>query len=663
MSNKKRLREMDRITGTKLEKAAEECVLYVEDGLSPSEAVAKAALDNDLNYKQAELLIYSYNGGMFAEKKASGETALGRLSEFEVADPFIVKKLMFGESKEKTSSFNLSVLGKDFSKKENTLFDTLFEKKAEKEEPKKKGICITSTTISIGFPKKIESEKDGGCLHAIPSSMEEMLEAGLKPLSSDLFMDIRKSLRKMMEGSKEAMYTKCGEADVQNELLHSLVDDLCKETKRPYDLKFKTAGLHSVRECYPEVAEIIGPFVGETLARQTKSAALDILSVTREHPWVIKAAAIKESLDKTAEATLDANEEIDRLSAINELYATDYSQPAAWRKLAGFLDSAKNVYGYGSDGVKHFREGQAYLGNVAGAGVHNFLNPDADPDAATHKKKDDFLKSINEPYALREIKDIEDYSMLNDLIANDEIIKAYPNEDVIEAYNEVRKSFPSIASSKLKTRTVLQSILSQGRFSIPEIETLSKIESPKEKKSALGNDGKFNTHRLFLNENTERNMPITAKNPVAATPEDEAAIVAVNNPKPKDVDTAKTDKHNNPVDKNTSGWLDAVTAVAGGAFGAKVVPSRISRTAPIKKLIADQNVIELAKYAKKDRVLQGFVNKLNAGPISPDQVRPDVLKGLARNRWGKTRRVSGAGLMALLLLATEQGLGSWLSRK
>jgi hypothetical protein len=99
------------------------------------------------------------------------------------------------------------------------------------------------------------------------------------------------------------------------------------------------------------------------------------------------------------------------------------------------------------------------------------------------------LQDLMDPAHESEIRNIQSEAMLNDLLANDEVIKGYDPEEVIDAYNEVSQFAPYASNKKAIMRDLMRKRLAGGaaaldQFTVGEAlkqqDTMRTMSSPNE---------------------------------------------------------------------------------------------------------------------------------------------------------------------------------------
>jgi hypothetical protein len=483
-------READR-----LQEAGEDVAYLTQQGMHPTDAIAKVASIAGFTKDQTNLLIYSYSAGMAAEKRANSGGPFERLAEYPLPDPKKVFEIVYGSKPGpvKTASagpaFDLRWVDKDFLVMSDQEIRALFNptgKTAEKEE-KPKNLTISKTSVSISLApecKESDCEEDSMFIDFIPETAEECMKAGMKMMSPSLQNEIDTALRRMMREAKTAQIAKYAEAGDEYALLVGLVKDFGKQVRRMDSDSYKMAGFASVHAYYPDIAALLIPFMDEILTRKIKSAGYSDLDVGQQHNWVAQAKNISKQLIKVAEATEVANQSKDYYDALSDLY---YNRPigelADWTKFANvgllgagvlggtILGTMSMAKGLGHASLKSTQENPLGTATVQKLKEKDTPSPDKKKDLREDTRRDLLspLKELNR-------KDIATMGMLSDFSANDEILSAYSLEDLVNTYNDLVQTAPNTMRDRSTSRAVLQQLMTQGRMSPTEYEPVLKLD-------------------------------------------------------------------------------------------------------------------------------------------------------------------------------------------
>jgi hypothetical protein len=304
-------------------------------------------------------------------------------------------------------------------------------------------------------------------VHKIPETIKEQIEAGFKMMSPELNRDIDSSLLRLM-GVKEAeMHLACGVADEAYARLGDLTDMMADNIHaRHLTPSFKAAGLVSVNAFYPDVAAMLAPRVGEVDAYLMKTATYLPTDVSAKHPWVADAERLWRAMEKTAELTVAANKCTDEYKTIRNLY---YNRPrykaADWRV---FVTEDQPLQKTALIGPADALSGAHILGQ-AQDWLTGFVAETPKDEATKKKIEQDVWNDLDDPSHDVSLRNIGIQNMLSDFSANDEILSAFPVQDLLRGYSDLLHTAPQTMRNRAQARALLQQYMTQGRMAPTEL--------------------------------------------------------------------------------------------------------------------------------------------------------------------------------------------------
>lgn len=120
----------------------------------------------------------------------------------------------------------------------------------------------------------------------------------------------------------------------------------------------------------------------------------------------------------------------------------------------------------------------------AGAGIAGLAKPKGTPELV-----DDVALKLDDPEHLDELKSIEARAMLNDLLANDDVVSGFDPQEVSEAYNEIVQLSPSAATQPAVMRPLLRKRLTAGAVEPFEAQQIADVEKTMRQTEAIGRQG------------------------------------------------------------------------------------------------------------------------------------------------------------------------------
>jgi len=312
-------------------------------------------------------------------------------------------------------------------------------------------------------------------------------------MSTALSDRIDSTLRDLIKKSASAKTEAYADASDAYARLGGMVTFFGHRLRRPFeDVSYKAAGLASVNVYYPDVSELIRPFISEVQASKLKTAQYNVLDLSCRHEFVATAREIHNQIEKTAELTLKANQAKEYHDGLIDFYDNrprgtqadwmPFVPPDVWEsKQAGMGLGVTATLGYlvGSRQKKNLNSWadagrqKATLGYDDNKPVSDSTKTRATDEAA---EAADQFSGLSSRSALLTSKNIDTLSMLNDFAVNDEILNAYPIHEIVRAYGDLAKTVPHVMRDKVLARAFLQQYMSQGRFAPTELDPAFKFD-------------------------------------------------------------------------------------------------------------------------------------------------------------------------------------------
>jgi hypothetical protein len=417
--------EAERVILQALEKVAQD----VNSGASPNDAIAKAASMAKLIPGHVNLMVTAYNVGRSEAQRKSSTDPLEKAAEFELADyPTIINK-MYPDSKSEALSKQANSVSPEYSGQPRFL------------KPK-----MNSPMTKVAFQVPISAERT-----MLPETATRKAYASVERLK-----------REMADKRAEAQETFDGLLRGINKLAALLADS------RPEEVG--------------EVRENAGILFG------TDGAGL-IVSAMQRKPWLQKKAVSPSKLrpiNVDAEPYLTLRDCLAKVAQLQSKKEAFHKAAEAYEKADQDLkDKASEQLSFGAPvkpgnvlevGVSK----QGFFGNLFGAAVGSAAAKElgstlgGNATADLRKKVQD---KLTDPTHDATIRNIRTEAMLNDLLANDEIISGYDPSKVLAHYNEISQLAPRASSSPGLMRTMLRMKLQKGALDAFDIDQLLKIES------------------------------------------------------------------------------------------------------------------------------------------------------------------------------------------
>jgi hypothetical protein len=452
-----------------LEDAVDDLVYLTDQGETPTDALVKVASAAQFSEGMIRLVAAAYNNGVSSEKRASGGSLFERFGDFELADGEAAVRRVHphrvsdGQKTEKSSSFSFSRFEKSASYSDDGEDDFPLDAytrdwsgcspqemrdmfglpdEAPEEPLPKKSVSITISLVKRkDEPKREETWDDlvsGQSCCSDSFSLFDLDQGALQ---------LRKEKEKERIGANVA-------ADAAFQKLLLAVKELdAALTHSHMSSEEKRAGLDSIRFYYPDVYQFAEGLLEDYPNRRIKNASADLSRISALHPFVPIAKRINEYARETVRTGLNARGKAAEWEVAEEI----------WRNRKSLYKSAATIFNVGE-----------WLPT----------SPSAMKSEISERKRDirnDLRDEIHNPMQELRIRNIDVQSMLNDFIVNDEILSAYPADDVFAAYNELSRAVPEAMRSKAFARSALQQHLSQGRMAVDEYAPLAKLDAARVK--------------------------------------------------------------------------------------------------------------------------------------------------------------------------------------
>jgi hypothetical protein len=482
---KNRVKEISDQGAQELIEASEDVAYLTTQGYNPTEAIAKVASAAQFPKAKTNLLIYAYTNGLAAEKRGSVGGPFERLAGFPMPDPKEIERLVYGKDQPKEAAipdlipdynnlpqqksasieepflpYGMETFEQDISNLQPNTIRALFglETKTASDESQDDAprVVINHTTITVQRGKQEGDDDEKKDARFINDLKDFESDGGFKPFSPLISSGIIGKIMEEMGIKKEAMIAANAVADCEYARVQDMLNEFGKLASARYartDYAEKAAGLASVYATYPTIAELIRNYVDENVARETKSAGLSPTAVTTRHPWVKKAAAIQNQLEKVAKLTLVAQQKAAEYKAICNVYL-ERTKPQSLPKLSQHELRKNADVNLHIPSLDRIREGFG-------------TSPDGIPgDIATYK----------DALSAEKLRTIRRKSDLSDMMTHDEIISSYPKQEVLGAYNSLVGIAPTAMQNKAVARSMLQQYLTQGQFAPAELTPLSTMQ-------------------------------------------------------------------------------------------------------------------------------------------------------------------------------------------
>ena len=429
--------------GKEAEEKLMHCVREVQglisDGQSPTDAVIKIARDQRLDNDMLSLVVQALNNGRqaYQREKCSGQSVLCKLAEFPLASVEAVRSAVYPD---KTAARS-AVLKQAAVSDEYSRPPVPPQHYTPPSRPLIKAASVLESAPVIEREPKTALRKADGQLQRIKRALEEGRRG-----SQAAYDVCLTRLGQVSNYFKQAEYNRLPLAEVEYNAIQLYgeparrVFDYVATRNRTKEARSNGSTPRLARPVYAHQA----PYSLVKLAIEAGDALLEARHNALE-------------FEKEAQATfntdlrpfLEGAQDRPPTSALTP----SQSPHSMLAKEAGFFGSL--------------------IGGAGAASAMNMMHSTVKP---VDKLLSDTQEEITDPKHVDELRAIESKAMLNDLLANDEVIKGYHPDEVSEAFNEIGKLNPSATNQPAIMRPLLRQRLSQGTLAPFEAQQVADLE-------------------------------------------------------------------------------------------------------------------------------------------------------------------------------------------
>ncbi len=399
--------------------ALEKAASLISTGLHPNEAIIKAAGDEKVPSGHIKLMVNAINTGTTNAHRTSKKDPLEKAADFPLADVPAILNVLYPD------------------------------------KVKSAAIEIRETTISDEYK--------------IPPRWVKAAQTSIKPT-----IQVPALTEKKYEPARdEFTATKKAQAaldrlrithDAAREELSSVVD---ASIKAAHDLEeyFLTPGAFNYDEVKENSVLMFGKAAEAVFSHIEKrgSAKRNMHPVdTNKAPYSYVQRLIKISGDFHEKAAAYGAAQKSLIDETRKFYDPFVLSPSLGHSVLTGLSSLMQ---------KSAEPAKTWLGDVVRGGFGMMAGGDTAKGIAknipgtrppSEKEELDDLRSVLDPSHESEIRNIQSEALLNDLMANDEVVSGYDPEEVLDAFNEISQMTPYAANKKVIMRDLLRKRLAGG---------------------------------------------------------------------------------------------------------------------------------------------------------------------------------------------------------
>jgi hypothetical protein len=417
----------------RLDKVMERTCTLVEDGMDPSEALAKAANERSLPAGHLPLAVNLYNIGRTELQYQQADSVLDRAASFPIADLTKVAELAFPEKPETPADqLRKSAISNEYAAPPNVVLASLRTPVQVKQAAAKPVVKAAPPATPPALPRKLAALK-GQVVDA-----RIRFNHGVSKFAKALLTVDAPPPQAVLENS-ELLFGKNGKAIVELVFKHQPVKSGSTHLG---------SSLHATTDISPyrELAEALG--CAEKWAdltsqlEQAEKQAADQSREYRQKLW-----------DENSSSNLGIG-----AGPVPDWYPSRSGPPTA------VLEPKQAGLGLG------------LLAGVAGTEMGHGMAQKLPGGKPTAKLQESFLNKLTDPAHESMLLTMRAQALLTNLLANDEVIRGYPVADVTRHYNELSQSAPRLSELEAPVRTLLRKRLQQGAWDPYEMDSVLKME-------------------------------------------------------------------------------------------------------------------------------------------------------------------------------------------
>lgn len=453
---KKITQETERKLMTVIEKTAE----FVGAGMSPNDAIVKAAANGDLRPGEIGLVVHAYNTGRTTRQREMGDNPFEKAAEFELADTGqILERIYPSQVKTASAQSNSTVISPEYSYSPTPMLQ-------RKQNWEKRAQHVDWRTIN---GKPIETPEQ------YPTDPAQRVKVAMANIDR---------LRKSAEESRRVA------ADAFDQLGRTFTD-LTTYFRRPDALPMPVVKeavilLHGDKgEQLMDQLVRVTPALSKLANHQVGKSLLGVTKRAQFGTSVDELDCMAQPFDMVAKIMQQIDDYKEKKAAHQQMVATfdkeagesilPFVSPAVSGSILGpSSDSEKSAFDFTSPlkTLGTYSLVQRTMGPIASK-----LKGDGDEDPYQTKAVNKTVNALNDPSHENKLREINTQAMLQDLMLNDPVISGYDPHEVTGAFNDISQISPSVSDQKMLMQSLLRKRLQQGTLDTFDQDQLLGFES------------------------------------------------------------------------------------------------------------------------------------------------------------------------------------------
>lgn len=448
-------------TERKLMAVIEKTAANVSQGMSPNDAIVKAASDGQLRPGEVSLVVHAYNTGRTTRQRQDGHDPFEKSAEFELADTAAVLEAMYPTQVKTAAARHADeVISPEYAYSPAPMLErkTRCEKRA--------GQAVDWRTLNgatITAPPPLPTDPNHRLKMAMAkvdrlrTSTEEYRRKAASAFDQlgQAFMDLTTYFQRPdshpLPVVKEAVILMHGTKGER------LMDELVKVT--------------------PQLTKLANHRTGQSLLGQNGRAKFavgveDLDCTDAPFPLV---ATVMQRLDDYA--TKQAEYETANSNFEKEAGETirPFVQPVVSESILGPSSDDQEKYAFDMTDPLKALGTYSLVNRTVGPAIDK-IKGDASADPYQSKSVGKVMNSLNDPNHEARLREINTQAMLQDLMLNDPVISGYSSPEVTGAFNDIVQISPSVADQRMLIASLLRKKLQQGQLDTFEQDQLLGFE-------------------------------------------------------------------------------------------------------------------------------------------------------------------------------------------
>lgn len=471
-------------------KALTEIAELTNNNVSPNEAIVKVATDMRIPHGHIQLIVNAYNTGRTTVQRKSSDNVWEKAADFELADTSKILDRMYPDAfkkqadvhRENVVSYEYDLSPHWVAKRES------LEKQARKFDWK-----MVDKPVEYPVDPTVDYRKAKVAAHKLDLEVDEARRRA--SVAWTYAVDATQDLANYFKHAGHRPYCEVKDNAVAMwgepaEALFRQIDEKFPQYKKQSAAAIPAPARGTAYELVQRCMEANEAFQALRQAHTEKQASAERQKEELMRPFVpgpkldpvlglpVSGSVVTATSEKQAGGFMGDLVKHYVMRKVVEPYSIDniLKDPVMYpSKDSGLPPKTTIPEGAGATGVRAMPsvltyglgKPQAYY-DAAKERLHGNKS-DYDPDKL---KQESILGEDHQ----QDLDELDHQSMLTDILSNDEVLSHRDPHKVLQAYGDVRNTFPRVAANPDMLRAVLRDKLEKGHHALFELETMSKLE-------------------------------------------------------------------------------------------------------------------------------------------------------------------------------------------